>query len=412
MSVSDVTTWIENNKAEIVELQRMLVAIPALSPTYNAPPEQTGEARKVAFLKSYLAGHDITDLTEIEAPDERVPGGVRPSLIARIKGASSERTVWIMAHTDVVPPGDLGKWTSDPFQVRFDDDKIYGRGVEDNHQGLVAGVMAGRALVATGTVPVHDVALLFVADEECGSKFGIQYVLDHANPFRPGDLIIVPDGGSADGTEIEVAEKSICWCKFKITGKQCHASMPGSGNNAMRAGANLIVRLDRLHEVFDKVDPVFNPPISTFEPTKKEANVPNVNTIPGEDIFYLDCRVLPSYDIDEVEAKILDFCDEVKKEFNVGVELSYEQREKAAPATPTDAPIVGILARAVKAVYGVDARPVGIGGGTVAANLRRRGLPCVVWARQDETMHGPDEYARLSNIVGDAKVFANVMCGE
>lgn len=412
MSFAKVTSKIDGFRDAVIELQRGLVAIPALSPTYDPPAEHCGEARKVAFLRSYLEGIGIRDLTEIAAPDPRVPGGVRPSLIARIKGKSSERTVWVMAHTDVVPPGELAKWQSPPYELRVDGDLIFGRGVEDNHQGLVAGVMAARGLLEAGVVPELDLALLFVADEECGSKYGIQYVLDHGNPFRKDDLIFVPDGGAADGSEIEVAEKSIMWIRFRVQGVQTHASTPERGKNAMRAGAYLVVALDEeLHRLFDESDPVFSPPLSTFEPTKKDPNVPNVNTIPGEDVFYLDCRVLPVYKLADVEKEIRRVSDGVAARFGVAVDFEFAQREEAAPVTPIDAPVVDRVRKAVKEVYGVEAKPVGIGGGTVAAQLRRLGLPCVVWSKMDETMHGPNENARISNILGDAKVIARVALG-
>jgi succinyl-diaminopimelate desuccinylase len=413
MPFSRIAKKLDTYREDIVELETGLTAIPALSPEYKAAPEETGEARKVEYLKRYLEEHGIADLEEIAAPDDRVPGGVRPSLVARVKGRSSDRTVWVMAHTDVVPPGDMSKWKSDPWTVRVDGDTLYGRGVEDNQQGLVAAVMAARALVETGTVPPYDLALLFVADEECGSRYGIQYVLERSNPFCPNDIIIVPDGGAKDGSEIEVAEKSIMWVKFKIEGAQCHASTPHAGVNAMRAGANLVVRLDSaLHQAFADRDPVFEPPESTFEPTKKESNVGAVNIIPGEDIFYLDCRVLPRYPLDGVLAVFEEVCAGVREEFGVTVTFSFEQKEEAAPPTPEDAPVVGLLKAAVKEVYGVDARPVGIGGGTVAAYLRRKGLPCVVWSRMDETMHTPNERADIGNIIGDAKVIAHVALRE
>jgi succinyl-diaminopimelate desuccinylase len=408
MSFAEVKAKIETYWEEVVELQRSLVAIPALSPSYNPDPEHCGEMRKIEFLKSYLQKCGVKDLTEINAPDDRVPGGVRPNLIARVKGKSSDRTLWVMAHADVVPPGDMDKWNSNPYELRVDGDHIFGRGVEDNQQGIVAGVMAVRALLETGTVPSCDMALLIVADEECGSEFGIQHVLKKVNPFKPDDLIIVPDGGAADGSEIEIAEKGILWAKLKITGVQCHASTPDRGKNAMRAGGHLIVALDRLHEIFNRTDEVFDPPQSTFEPTKKEPNVPNINTIPGDDVFYLDCRVLPVYPIADVLTKIREICDEVAKEFDVEISVGTEQQEDAAPATSMDAPIVAKLQDAIKEVYGIDARPIGVGGGTVAAYLRRQGLPCVVWSRMDETMHGPNENASISNILGDAKVFAHV----
>ena len=73
---------------------------------------------------------------------------------------------------------------------------------------------------------------------------------------------------------------------------------------------------------------------------KKEANVPNVNTIPGEDVFYLDCRILPHYTIAEVEDKIGELLQETEREFNVTIETSYAQKEEAAPPTPIDAPVV------------------------------------------------------------------------
>ena len=408
MGVSELFAKIDSYRDEVIALQRELVAISALSPDYEAAPEQTGETRKVEFLKSYLRARGISDLTEINAPDERVPGGVRPTLIARVKGRRPDGAVWVMSHTDVVPPGDLDKWSSDPFELRVDGDTLYGRGTEDDHQGIVSGIMAALALVETGTVPERDLNLLFVADEECGSAYGISYVLDKANPFKPGDIIVVPDSGVPDGSEIEVAEKSIIWFKLTVTGVQCHASTPQKGNNAMRAGAHLVVALDGLKQAFDLQDPVFSPPCSTFEPTKKEPNVPNVNTIPGEDVFYFDCRILPPYRLEEIETKVREICDRIADEHNVTVDLNVEQRMEAAPVTPTDAPVVRLITAALKEVYGVDGRPIGIGGGTVAAHLRKDGLPCAVWSKMDETLHGPNENAKISNILGDAKVFAHI----
>ena len=111
----------------------------------------------------------------------------------------------------------------------------------------------------------------------------------------------------------------------------------------------------------------------------------------------------------DVLARIDAVCREVEQDLGVKVAVSFEQKEEAAPPTPADAPVVGLLRGAVKAVYGVEGKAVGIGGGTVAANLRRKGLPCVVWSRMDETMHAPNENACISNILGDAKVLAHVL---
>ena len=51
-----------------------------------------------------------------------------------IPGADDSRRVWIMTHMDVVPPGDLNKWETDPWTAVEKDGRVYGRGVEDNQQ--------------------------------------------------------------------------------------------------------------------------------------------------------------------------------------------------------------------------------------------------------------------------------------
>jgi succinyl-diaminopimelate desuccinylase len=314
---------------------------------------------------------------------------------------------------DIVPPGELSLWESDPYTVRIADGRLYGRGVEDNQQGLVATLIAIKALREVGIAPIYDIGLALVADEETGNKYGLRYVLDNRKDlFRTQDIIIVPDSGNEDGTMVEVAEKSILWVEFRTIGKQCHGSRPAKGINAHKAAANLIVKLDALYKKFDLSDPVFAPPISTFEPTKKENNVPNINTIPGDDVIYFDCRILPQYTVDEVISSIKKNVEEVEKEFGVKVEISFPQREEAAPPTPTDAPVVKAISQALAEMRNIKAVPMGIGGGTVAALFRRAGFYAAVWETIDKTAHQPNEYCILDNLIADAKVFAHIFMQE
>ncbi len=134
------------------------------------------------------------------------------------------------------------------------------------------------------------------------------------------------------------------------------------------------------------------------------------HTLPGEDVFYLDCRVLPREDLDGVMARIRSIADGVEREFGVKVGIETVQRA-SSPPTPADAPIIAALGRAIRAVYAVEPRIVGIGGGTVGAFLRRAGISTAVWSRVDETAHQPDESSRIGNLLGDALVMAALMVG-
>ncbi|MCI0515433.1 M20 family metallo-hydrolase [candidate division KSB1 bacterium] len=400
-----ISQQIQKFEPEMIQLQADLTAIPALGPENGG----AGEIDRANFVKTYLQPLKPDYLEEIQAPDARVPAGYRPNLIVRFRGKSQARTIWIMSHLDIVPPGELSQWKSDPYTLRVADGKIYGRGVEDNQQGLVGSIFAIKAFKALDILPEYDVGLAIVADEETGSRNGLHYVLQtRPELFQRDDLIIVPDYGVADGTLIEVAEKSILWLKFQVLGKQCHGSTPALGINAHKAGANLIVRLNALYQKYNIVDPVFDPPISTFEPTKKEANIPNINTIPGEDVFYFDCRVLPQYNLKEVEGEIQRIIQQIETEFGVQVNLSSPQKEQAAPGTPINAPVVVALQKAIAHVYQRQAKTIGIGGGTVAAFFRRAGFHAAVWSTMEEVGHQPNEYCVISNMINDTQVFAHI----
>ncbi|PKL23949.1 MAG: diaminopimelate aminotransferase [Spirochaetae bacterium HGW-Spirochaetae-3] len=400
--------YLDRAEGGVIELERLLTAIPALAPESGGD----GEWKKAEALEAWLRSHGIVDIEHHDAPDERVSAGKRPNLIATIRGKKPGKRLWVMAHTDVVPEGDRSLWDTEPFEAVVKDGKIFGRGVEDNQQGLVSSVFAALALVENGIVPERDVKLLFVADEEFGSVFGIQWLLENRALFAPDDLIVVPDSGSADGSEIEVAEKNVCWLKLATKGRQCHASRPDDGANAFLANCELALSLNAMErEVFSVKNAIFVPERTTITPTKKDANVPNINTVPADDAFYVDMRILPEYPIDDVLAEARRRADAVEARYGVKVGLEVVQRNDSPP-TPADAPVVLLLQDAIKATYGIAGRAIGVGGGTVGAYLRSAGFPCVVWSRQDETMHAPNEYTKIENLIGDAKVFARLMLAE
>ena len=397
---------LDRKEEDVVELQRSLTAIPALGPRNGG----AGEKDKADYLLGLLKSMSIEDVREFRAPDPDVPCGYRPSIAAVIPGKNTDKTLWVISHIDVVPPGDLALWDQDPYTMVRDGDTLIGRGVEDNQQGIVSTLLAGQALRDLGLTPEINLGMLFVADEETGSVFGLDYLVrEHSELFGKDDLILVPDFGVPSSEMVEVAEKSMFWLKITVQGKQCHASTPDQGLNTLVPTADLILRIKELENIFDARNPIYDPPYSTFEPTKKEANVENVNTIPGRDVFYVDSRILPEYSVQEVLDKIREFGDEVEKKYGVTIQYDPVMREEAAPSTPVDSEVVLKTIASVRKVYGNNPRPVGVGGGTVAAFLRRKGYKAVVWATLHHNAHQPNEWASIKNAIGDAKVIADML---
>jgi len=406
-----IFSFIEKSSELAIELQRELCKHPAISPESGGE----GELSKCEFLEKWLRAHGITELERYDAPDSRAKSGIRPSLLATIKGKKDDERFWVMSHLDVVPPGEESLWDNDPWTLIIEGEgserRLRGRGVEDNQQGLTSSVIAALAFVEQGIVPERTVKLLFVADEENGSLYGIDWIIkNHPGFFNKNDLVLIPDSGDPKGESIEIAEKNSLWLKFITRGLQAHASRPDQGKNAHLAGADLALNLfSALNKKFSKKDSLFEPDYSTFQLTKKEANVPNINTIPGEDVFYYDMRVLPCYKNEEVLREVDLVKKIIEEKYGVKVDCEIVQQKESLP-TSSDAPLIRLLSECIEEVYPVKARTMGIGGGTVAAFLRNAGIDSAVWARIESSAHQPNEYALLSNILGDAKVMALMMC--
>lgn len=394
---------IEQLKNEMTTALMALIRVPAIGPENGGD----GEQQKAMKLTQILGEVGFDKIERFDAEDNRVSPEKRPNIIAYYNGETDAKRLWIVTHLDVVPPGEETRWTiTKPFEPLLKDNRVYGRGSEDNGQSAVASVFAIKALKRLGIRPKQTAALAFVADEEQGSTMGIQHLISKGL-FRKTDLIVVPDSGTKDGSFIETAEKSILWFKIRTVGKQVHASLPNKGLNAHRVGMQVAIALDEiLHEKYSAKDTSFDVPESTFEPTKKEKNVDAINLIPGEDTAYFDCRILPNYDVDEVLAEITRITAKFEKETGAKITLEILQKQIAPKLRVDNTEAVAQLKKAIKEARGLDARVGGIGGGTCAAFFRQIGIPAVVWSTIDEVAHQPNEYAKIENMVNDAKIFA------
>ncbi|MFW5712996.1 MAG: M20 family metallo-hydrolase [Spirochaetota bacterium] len=402
MLYNNVNEKIDSMRDIALELQQELTL------RVSIPPEMGGDGEFVRadFLVDWLGRKGFDSVERIDVHDSRVSTGLRPNIVASLTGKDTRSCTWIVTHLDTVPAGDQTAWNTPPHTAVEKNGLVYGRGTEDNQQGMISSILALLALRDLKLVPQRTLKLLFVADEEAGSKYGIKHLIKYRPElFRPEDQFIIPDGGALDGSELQIAEKNIYVLKFTTTGRQCHASVPGKGLNAFTAGSQLVLALEELNSRFAEItDPKFDPPVSTFVPTRKEANVSATNVLPGEDQFSLDCRIMPALDFSEVAAEIDRIVAEIERQRGVKIVWEVVNQNTSRP-TPADDPLVTRLGQAVESVTAVKTKPVGIGGGTVAGNLRNLGHAAVVWSTSSQTAHMPNEYSPLANLLNDAKVF-------
>ena len=393
----------------MVETLTRLCSIPAISP-HNGGTGEDAKILELAKIIDELGLKDIS-LTVEHVDDDKAQSGRRPSLFLECPGKRSQR-LCILSHIDVVPEGDISAWTLDPFKPEVRGTRLYGRGVSDNGMCLVSSLLALKAIQNAGITPEYTVLLAFVADEELGSHYGLEQLIER-DIFRPDDLVVVPDSGNDAGDFIETAEKSMLKMKFTVTGKQVHAAYPNHGINACRAANILAHEVDEtLHAKFTSTNDLFDVPYSTFEPTRRFANVPASNIVPGREVFEFDCRILPEISLDEVISAVKEVIADVEARTGAKVALDVDRNDAAEPTSP-DSEVCRLLVKSVKEVLKIEPKCGGIGGGTFAAFFRKKGIPAVVWSQEcDGVAHQPDEYTEIAYMVNNAEVFALMMAGK
>ena len=141
--------------ASVAEILRRLVAYP----TVNPPGGEEREAQLwvAGFLRGWGLEVDVFDV---------FPG--RPDVVGILRGSGGGRSLILNGHIDVAPPGDPADWSSDPFTLRVDGDRLVGRGVTDMKGGL-AGFLATLQQVREQAGSLRgDVILECVIGEERG----------------------------------------------------------------------------------------------------------------------------------------------------------------------------------------------------------------------------------------------------
>jgi acetylornithine deacetylase len=186
--------------------------------------------------------------------------GTKATLYAAL-GPEEPGGILLSGHCDVVPVTDQD-WTDDPFAMREDGGRLYGRGTCDM-KGFIAAavVMAERYAALPLQRPVH---FAFTHDEETGC-LGAQALVPELRRLgiRP-DIAII-----GEPTEMRVIEghKGCCEYTTRFEGLEGHGSSPDLGVNAAEYAVRYVARLMALRADLRARVPQgsrFTPPYTTI----------------------------------------------------------------------------------------------------------------------------------------------------
>jgi acetylornithine deacetylase/succinyl-diaminopimelate desuccinylase-like protein len=181
--VAERQEWADTmNAVELDPIEVLAALVAARSPN---PP---GDERAVAgVITEALRALDLPPpIVLAKSPD-------RPNLLVRIDGAGPR--LMLVGHMDTMPPGNLASWQTDPYALERVEGWLAGLGIADMKAGIVAALIAAGRLVRDPAWS-GSLDLLFVADEENCSDYGMKWLAAEGSLDADAAVILEPGGGA------------------------------------------------------------------------------------------------------------------------------------------------------------------------------------------------------------------------
>lgn len=246
----------------------------------------------IEFVEDHLRRHGV-GATRVPSANGRKAG-----LFATI-GPRTEGGVVLSGHTDVVPT-DGQTWSGDPFALRMDGERIFGRGTTDMKAFLAIALNLVPEMQDAGLKrPIH---LALSYDEEIGC-LGAPLLIDamQAAIPRPASVIV----GEPTCMKVVSGHKGVIALTTTVTGKGVHSSVVHHGVSAVAYASRLAVWLDdRMRHLATAgvADSRFDPPYTTFH-SGVISGGSALNITAGKATLISDIRALPGDDpTDHVQA--------------------------------------------------------------------------------------------------------------
>lgn len=364
-----------------------------------------------------------------------------------------EELIGVLGHLDIVPEGDLSSWNYPPYELTIVDNKLYGRGTQDDKGPMLACIYAIKALMEAGIKFNKRIRLIFGTDEENlwrgidkykenGEEIPSMGITPDSKFFcinsekgllqakltckNNGNLILkagnafnsVPDKAvySSSPHNIQLLKSTLDNLNFQyeykdneicVLGKGVHSASSEYGINAI---ARLSIAMNKLS--FDsnsikfianviKEDVCLSELLPNCEDIsgKLTVNIGKLDISQDKEVISLDIRIPVTFEKDTITKLI--------KEKASQYGLTYEEYDWLAPNyVPSDHFLIKTLKEVYEQETGLKAIPESSGGATYARAIDNCVAFGMVFPNSAETEHQPNEYITIDDLIKATKIYA------
>ncbi len=314
---------------------------------------------------------------------------------------NAEPLLCLAGHTDVVPPGPLDEWTSDPFEPAIRDGKLYGRGAADMKGSLAAMVTAVESFVADHPDHRGSIAFLVTSDEEGPSVNGTVKVIERLE--QRGEriayaLVGEPSSQERLGDQIKNGRRGSLMGFLTVHGKQGHVAYPQRALNPFHASAGALAAL--CAEVWDQGNAHFPP--TSFQIANLNMGTGAENVIPGRLEAQFNLRFSTELDADTIKTRVCRILDAG------GFEYDLRWRLSGNPFLTPAGELVAATRAAIAEVTGTQTQLSTSGGTSDGRFIAPTGAQVVELGPVNATIHQIDECVGVKELEQLSEIYRRV----
>ncbi|CAQ54799.1 succinyl-diaminopimelate desuccinylase [Wolbachia endosymbiont of Culex quinquefasciatus JHB] len=293
-------------------------------------------------------------------------------------------------HVDVVPPGELKDWISDPFKPEIRDGMLYGRGAADMKSGIAAFIAAIVDSVAGKFRFSGSISALITSAEESTEEHGTKAVLEWMKSKQKKiDFCIVGEPTSSEklGDTIKIGRRGSATFKLICHGKQGHVAYPELADNPIYKMISILSKIK--DTTFDTGNKYFQP--SHCEITTIDVGNNTNNLIPSSIAAGFNIRYNNIQTLDGLYKLIDEICSSVTNDYKLSMQSS-RNVFLSIPDRNTD-----IMLDAINKITGIDA-VLSTNGGTSDAAFIKDICPVIEFGMINKTAHQVNECVSIDDI--------------
>ena len=287
-------------------------------------------------------------------------------------------------HTDVVPPGKLSDWASDPFKAVVRDGMLYGRGAADMKSSIAAFITSIESFISDNPEHNGSIALLITSDEEGPATQGTVKVVETlAERDEIIDYCIVgePTSIATLGDTIKVGRRGSFEASLEVFGTQGHIAYPHLADNPTHKLGDLINALTSMQ--WDAGNEHFPP--TSLQISNINSGTGATNVIPGSAHISFNLRYSTETNVQQIETTVARILD------SLNIEYQINWTHSGAPFLTDKGALLEATCSAIKSELGIDTELSTSGGTSDGRFIAPSGTEVIELGPLNASIHKVDE---------------------